>query len=181
LPWRPAEHEFPTIRQQLLGHAYYGFCLVVLPGSYLLWLYQRRQWKLKYLLALPVVVAVMLLGYQPLWHGLPKFSLANKIAGGFLLCLPIAVACSRFYVWSVRKNWYRLAATGALGLVWIAALMTYYLIVGNRPRGLEPEEYYNWDGWVWILLPAGYALVWSVTVLSFAGIVSRMLRGPRGV
>jgi hypothetical protein len=144
----------------------------------ILWLATRRRfWSVRMLLALPAVVAVLLVGFsavnslvpsrrqdteQPLWLVLLAITMISMSG------LPIVVYTAAFGSALVRRRWRKmglLVASASLAAILIAAIM-----LRSDLRVKPLIEHYDWSGWH----QAGYRGAYAVGALM---LLARPARG----
>jgi serine/threonine protein kinase len=122
---------------------------VWIPGAYLWLTFRKRIWSLRWMLLFPVIVAFSLIALR-MQQGAEGI---NWIASsGFaLLFTPVVGMIIVTVHRSVQKEW-----RGALAIllyITIGAILTAVGILGlsGWRQPLESGEYYDWNGWYWII------------------------------
>jgi hypothetical protein len=152
LPWVGMVEPYAEPLVQLaMGATLVNVCIPLA----ILWLATRRRfWSVQLLLALPAVVAILLVGFsavnsldpdrrrpteQPLWLVLVAITMFSMIG------LPIVVYTIAFGSALVRRRWRKLGllvATASLAAILIAAVM-----LRSDMRAKPLIEHYDWSGW----------------------------------
>jgi hypothetical protein len=180
LPWAPAARElarFPTV---LAWAVFFAVAIFYIPGIYLLHSFARRRWSLRWFLLSPAVVALPLIAAlvdMPEWSD--DFLTARVALGA--IALPALLALVQLVRWSVRRRWrpgVAWLATAALSSLAFAAIgLALAPSVARVP--LQPDEYYGWDGWWFILLHGAYAAACLQTLLLFGSAgIKALIRTP---
>jgi hypothetical protein len=149
---------------------------LVAPGAFLVAGLRRRPWKIRHLMALPLIVALAFglfraLGQLALEISIDLGTFAGPLMGhhprGFdalrspsdllrlgIQGLPLALFPAALLAWSAGRRWRRV---GVLSAVFAAVVLASAAVsVGLGWRAMSPGEYYGWDGWLWVFVPAAY-------------------------
>jgi outer membrane protein assembly factor BamB len=166
LPWVGMVEPYADPLVQLaMGATLVNVCIPLA----ILWLATRRRfWSVRLLLALPAVVAVLLVGFsavnslvpdrrqpteQPLWIVVVAITMISMTG------LPIVVYAIAFGSALVRRRWRKigiLVAAASLAAILIAAIM-----LRSDMRAKPLIEHYDWSGWH----QAGYRGAYAVGAL----------------
>jgi outer membrane protein assembly factor BamB len=149
---------------------------LVAPGAFLVASVRRRPWKIRHLMALPLLVALAFGFFRalgqlaleisidlgtftgPLMGHHPRSFDALRSPGDLLRLglqgLPLALFPAALLAWSAGR---RRRRVGVLSAVFAAVVLASAAVsLGLGWRAMSPGEYYGWDGWPWVFVPAAY-------------------------
>ena len=186
LPWAPSWETGLVPRgayEVVLVSVPAVFLMVVLPWLLVRWALRQRSWGRRilagmYLLGVVAAIAAFIylgmveLARKPVWYVL----LMVLALGGTVLAagMPWVAFLGCGACWALRRRWRKLglllggAVVLTLGVVGLAVLLD--------PRTIEPEEYYQWDGWYWAWLFGAYG---TGAVLVITYLIRASARGVR--
>jgi outer membrane protein assembly factor BamB/predicted Ser/Thr protein kinase len=157
LPWSSPELRFSALAAAGAWAAFYGACLVYLPGVYLIRSVRRRHWSLKWFLLLPAVVVPPLMAVLIDAPELPRPDIMTKLLLA-AFTLPVLLAVVRLSAWAYQRRWRPVTAWLVATVVISGALAALVLTVAQSVEqvALQPGERYAWDHWWFICLYGGY-------------------------
>jgi predicted Ser/Thr protein kinase len=160
LPWVPAAHSLDDLEQVIGWTLFYAITLAVIPFLFLYWTISHRQWGLKTLLVLPVVVSNMMLAalISPTSRELMQWEAKLAVV---LFTIPVLVTTLLFI------NWYRSGKRGRL-VAFLLATTLVTLVLGfmaiqldaSRRGTMQIGEHYDWSGWYFGLFPVLYWMLY---------------------
>jgi hypothetical protein len=163
LPWKPSDHEIQRMPRSLAWAFFYGLTMVALPVGYVVYVVRRRQWGLKTLLSLPVVAGVFLFGAALPGPGMESEfrTVLGKLSVAVFPAAPWLFAVFAVTHWARQRN-YRALLGWLIAALALLALIVVATLIGVFPPNstpLRPDERWSWEGWYYVLLPVGQAIV----------------------
>ncbi len=148
-----------------LWSAFLSVTLLILPAAFLLRMIQLRRFGMRMLLAAPAVVALMVIVLQSDDPSSLRSLPPNKWLTA-LMALPVLLFLG-VLAWAAVRRKRRLvlllvAAPLVLSLV-MAVLTLGAEIFANQP--LQPGEYYELNGWYWVMLYGVYITGWLLVLI----------------
>ncbi|MFO0885376.1 MAG: protein kinase [Pirellulales bacterium] len=160
--------------------------LVVAPGWYVGRILLKRQFSLKMLLLLPVVVGFVLATATMTLPNMVEFRNLSQRWGMGIAFSPIVVGL--LFLGGLFVNWEkkRVLRWGVVAIFWSLAVVVMGVVSDNLWLPLMPEETYDWSGWYWAVGIGFYlTCVTILFVVPFAFVVQKVIqlrsRSVRGV
>lgn len=149
LPWAVSFHE-QRFSWRILGLGMlFAATLVVAPGWYVGRILLKRQFSLKMLLLLPVVVGLVLATAMMTLPNMVEFRNLSQRWGMGIAFSPVVVGL--LFLGSLFLNWEkkRMLRWGVVAIVWSLVVMAMGVLSDDLWLPLMPEETYDWSGWYW--------------------------------
>lgn len=186
LPWAVAFGD-QRFSWKILGlGVLFAASLVVAPGWYVGRILLKRQFSLKMLLLLPVVVGLVLATATMTLPNMVEFRNLSQRWGMGIAFSPIVVGL--LFLGGLFVNWEkkRVLRWGVVAIFWSLVVVVMGVLSDNLWLPLMPEEAYDWSGWYWAVGIGFYlTCVTILFVVPFAFVVQKVIqvrsRSVRGV
>ena len=160
-----------------------GLALVVMPGWFFYHMLRDRRWNLRTWLALPLVVAGMILAYRMILQMDSIRTLSSPGMGVFAASLEgvaFLVFPALTLIWSIQRQWRRV---GLLGTLWLAITVIVTTVMFSEAAGrLDVREQiaWTWRGFENVLVPTSGMAGWTALVVMFVAWCVRRIRQSTG-